>query len=139
MPIKRQALLHEGQIMETTPVVTTKRTVKSRASKATESKVGSKAAATTSAKPVKVKAIAVTKAATPVAKTRVKTPAKPRVKKALTVNSTPSVMAHSEAEILHMIAEAAYYMAEHRCFTPGDELHDWLMAEQEIRSQYQHA
>jgi hypothetical protein len=31
-----------------------------------------------------------------------------------------------------MIAEAAYYRAERRCFEPGHELEDWLAAEGEI-------
>jgi hypothetical protein len=31
-----------------------------------------------------------------------------------------------------MIEEAAYYRAERRGFAPGDELHDWLEAENEI-------
>lgn len=32
----------------------------------------------------------------------------------------------------HMIAEAAYYHAEHRGFQEGDPRQDWLMAEAEI-------
>ncbi len=31
-----------------------------------------------------------------------------------------------------MIAEAAYFLAERRQFTPGYELDDWLAAEQQI-------
>jgi len=31
-----------------------------------------------------------------------------------------------------MIAEAAYLRAEHRGFTPGSEVEDWLAAEREI-------
>jgi hypothetical protein len=31
-----------------------------------------------------------------------------------------------------MIAEAAYYIAEHRGFAPGHELEDWLLAEKQI-------
>lgn len=34
----------------------------------------------------------------------------------------------------HMIAEAAYYMAEHRHFQSGDPLRDWLQAQAEIDS-----
>ncbi len=34
----------------------------------------------------------------------------------------------------HMIAEAAYYMAEHRHFQGGDPLRDWLQAQAEIDS-----
>jgi len=38
-------------------------------------------------------------------------------------------------EIRHaMIAEAAYYLAEKRGFTPGDEMADWVRAEAEIES-----
>ena len=33
------------------------------------------------------------------------------------------------------IAEAAYFCAEHRGFTPGYELEDWLAAEKEIEEQ----
>lgn len=32
----------------------------------------------------------------------------------------------------HMIAEAAYYLAEHRGFQEGDPRQDWLKAESEI-------
>jgi len=31
-----------------------------------------------------------------------------------------------------MIAEAAYYNAEHRGFKPGGELDDWLAAEEQV-------
>jgi hypothetical protein len=31
-----------------------------------------------------------------------------------------------------MIAEAAYYRAEHRAFAPGRELEDWFAAEAEV-------
>lgn len=34
----------------------------------------------------------------------------------------------------HMIAEAAYYIAEHRHFEGGDTIHDWLQAQNEIDS-----
>jgi hypothetical protein len=36
--------------------------------------------------------------------------------------------AHRQA----LIAEAAYFRAEHRGFEPGHELEDWVSAEQEI-------
>jgi hypothetical protein len=32
----------------------------------------------------------------------------------------------------HMIAEAAYFLAEHRSFMGGDPAQDWLQAETEI-------
>jgi hypothetical protein len=31
-----------------------------------------------------------------------------------------------------LIAEAAYFMAEHRGFEPGHEIEDWLCAESQI-------
>ncbi|MCF6235104.1 MAG: DUF2934 domain-containing protein [Gammaproteobacteria bacterium] len=31
-----------------------------------------------------------------------------------------------------MIAEAAYFIAEHRGFTEGNEIEDWLQAEKEV-------
>ena len=34
----------------------------------------------------------------------------------------------------YMIAEAAYYRAERRGFSPGNEMEDWLQAETEIDS-----
>ena len=34
----------------------------------------------------------------------------------------------------HMIAEAAYYIAEHRHFEGGDPIHDWMQAQMEIDS-----
>jgi hypothetical protein len=33
-----------------------------------------------------------------------------------------------------MVAEAAYYRAEHRAFAPGHELEDWCAAEAEINA-----
>jgi sterol desaturase/sphingolipid hydroxylase (fatty acid hydroxylase superfamily) len=39
-------------------------------------------------------------------------------------------------EVQSMVAEAAYYKAEKRGFTPGYEWKDWLDAEREILSQY---
>jgi len=42
------------------------------------------------------------------------------------------VITHEQRE--HMIAEAAYYIAEHRHFEGGDPIHDWLQAQKEIDS-----
>ncbi len=39
------------------------------------------------------------------------------------------------AERMKMIAEAAYYLAEKRGFTGGNELSDWVAAEQQVDSQ----
>ena len=33
-----------------------------------------------------------------------------------------------------VIAEAAYYLSEHRGFVPGHELEDWLAAEKQINA-----
>ncbi len=38
----------------------------------------------------------------------------------------------SESERQQMVATAAYYIAEKRGFNSGDELADWLAAEEEI-------
>ncbi len=38
----------------------------------------------------------------------------------------------SEQERERMIAEAAYFNAEHRGFMPGDPVHDWFLAEKQI-------
>ena len=35
----------------------------------------------------------------------------------------------------HLIAEAAYYIAEHRHFHGGDPIHDWFQAQAEIDRQ----
>lgn len=39
----------------------------------------------------------------------------------------------SEEEIRARIAEAAYYRAEQRGFSPGYEMEDWIEAEREVR------
>lgn len=39
------------------------------------------------------------------------------------------------AEIQHMIAEAAYYLAERRSFAPGFEQEDWATATAEVMAQ----
>lgn len=38
----------------------------------------------------------------------------------------------SAQERHHLISQTAYYIAERRGFTPGDELEDWLKAEAEV-------
>lgn len=40
----------------------------------------------------------------------------------------------TEEQRNHMIAEAAYNMAEHRHFQGGDPIRDWLQAQMEIDS-----
>jgi hypothetical protein len=41
----------------------------------------------------------------------------------------------SESERRHMIAEAAYYLAENRGFADGDPMRDWIAAEAQIEAQ----
>ncbi len=38
----------------------------------------------------------------------------------------------TEVERQALVAEAAYYRAEHRDFAPGHEIDDWVAAEQEV-------
>jgi len=40
------------------------------------------------------------------------------------------------AERQQMISEAAYYLAEQRDFSSGDELGDWLQAESQINASF---
>ena len=44
----------------------------------------------------------------------------------------PAPAAVGPKERYHVIAEAAYFRAEHRGFLPGYELQDWLDAEAEL-------
>ena len=43
----------------------------------------------------------------------------------------------SEAELMEMISEAAYYRAEKRGFSPGLEADDWIHAEAEVMARLQ--
>jgi hypothetical protein len=43
----------------------------------------------------------------------------------------------SEAELMEMISEAAYYRAEKRGFVPGLEADDWVEAEAEVMARLQ--
>ncbi len=45
---------------------------------------------------------------------------------------TPAPAYEADLNLKSMIAEAAYYKAEKRAFTPGNELRDWLEAKREI-------
>lgn len=64
-----------------------------------------------------------------------------RAKKRETLHTTRRMKAPPEAGVpgpvnatdrMAMIAEAAYFLAEKRQFTPGYQLDDWLAAEREI-------
>ena len=51
------------------------------------------------------------------------------------MNSLAPISKLDDEEAKHrMIAEAAYFVAETRGFSPGYELEDWLQAEQEIEA-----
>lgn len=117
--------------METTPNSSSSRTRKTHTKKAADSKSG-KSATKSAVAPVAAKTVV------PAATAPKRTTLKPRGRKA-TATDSQSVIAHSEAELSKMIAEAAYYLAEQRNFASGGELHDWITAEQQIRRQYQHA
>jgi sterol desaturase/sphingolipid hydroxylase (fatty acid hydroxylase superfamily) len=54
------------------------------------------------------------------------------VKFGFTPANPAPVSAEPHLNLNAMIAEAAYYKAEKRAFTPGNELHDWLEAKREI-------
>ena len=58
-------------------------------------------------------------------------------KKPTTTGKTSHPLKHepvviSGSERNHMVSDAAYFLAEHRGFVPGDELKDWALAELEI-------
>lgn len=38
----------------------------------------------------------------------------------------------------HMISEAAYFLAQQRGFVPGQEMQDWLQAEQQVDALVKH-
>ena len=97
--------------MEITPVTPVPRTTKVRNTKATEPKLGKTTTMVT--EPVVTK---------------------PRKRKTVIANA-PS---HAPEALQHMIATAAYYLAEQRCFAPGYEVQDWLAAERQILSTVAH-
>jgi hypothetical protein len=43
----------------------------------------------------------------------------------------------SDAEMMEMVSQAAYYRAEKRGFQPGLEAEDWAQAEAEVRARLQ--
>jgi hypothetical protein len=48
------------------------------------------------------------------------------------MSSVPTIKLSGGVELEAMVAEAAYYKAEHRGFAPGFEMDDWLEAEREL-------
>ena len=59
--------------------------------------------------------------------------ASPKKNRKAKTSSAASVPQQDTAERQVMIAEAAYFIAEHRGFTAGGELSDWLQAEREVQ------
>ena len=87
---------------------------------------------TASAKPV-AKTSAVKKAASAAVATTEKKPAKaPATKRTAAKKTAPPT---SPEHRYHMIATAAYYLAERRGFAGGYEMQDWISAEAEIDTQ----
>jgi hypothetical protein len=67
-----------------------------------------------------------------VAKREVEPAAAPPVVKEAANASAEAAALPSEAELIELISEAAYYRAEKRGFSPGFETEDWLQAEAEV-------
>jgi len=85
----------------------------------------SRAKSTTPAAPESKKPTLTTKTA----RSRKKTVAEP-VMTAPVVETT--VVSYSSDQLRSMIAMAAYYRAESRNFAPGNDMEDWLVAEQQV-------
>jgi len=58
-------------------------------------------------------------------RSRKKPPAEPAIETAVTVGYTSD-------QLRSMIAMAAYYRAQSRNFAPGNDMEDWLVAEQQV-------
>jgi hypothetical protein len=81
-----------------------------------------------------------TKSKRPARKAASKRPATKKAATARVVARRParkpiSERTFSESERRHMIAEAAYYLAEKRGFADGDPTRDWIAAEAQIDAQ----
>lgn len=118
-----------------TSTTSTDLTVKKTSNKdvAGKIKTATKTTATTaSAKPV-AKTSAVKKAVSATVSTTEKKPAKaPAAKRTAAKKTAPPI---SPEHRYHMIATAAYYLAERRGFAGGYEMQDWISAEAEIDAQ----
>ena len=68
---------------------------------------------------------------------KAKPKASPKKVRKANMSSAASIAQQEAAEQQMMIAEAAYFIAEHRGFTAGDELGDWLQAEREVQTSLQ--
>jgi len=65
-------------------------------------------------------------------KTSKVSPKNPVVSKSSSFKTKPTAQ-----ELYEIIAQTAYFKAEHRKFMPGYEESDWLEAEKEIKTLYQ--
>jgi hypothetical protein len=111
--------------MEITPVTPAIRTRKVRTIKAIEPKSGSKAKAPARA--------AASKPTKPAVSAKSGEAPKP-IAKRKTLTKKPVEASKPTSDLTHMIAMAAYFLAEQRHFAPGYELQDWLTAERMIHS-----
>jgi hypothetical protein len=59
----------------------------------------------------------------------------PRAPRRKIAPAAPAPQMPDQAIIDAMVAEAAYYLAEKRCFAPGFEEQDWLTAREQIEAQ----
>ena len=63
-----------------------------------------------------------------------KSPARRPASKRVATRKATASNPLAESERRHMIAEAAYYLAEKRGFSGGDPVSDWIAAEAEIET-----
>ena len=68
---------------------------------------------------------------------KAKPKASPKKGRKAKTSAAASVPQQDAAERQVMIAEAAYFIAEQRGFTAGDQVSDWLQAEREIQTSLQ--
>jgi hypothetical protein len=63
-----------------------------------------------------------------------------KVAKTVTIKRKPKAlaapMAIDTADMSQMIATAAYFIAQQRSFAPGNEVSDWLIAEQQVKAMH---
>ena len=105
-----------------------KKTVVNKAATKTTSE--EKVAIKSVTKPVTAKKAPIGAAAKSIAKSQIKTVAKSPSKSKSAAVATQI----SPAERMKMIAEAAYYLAEARGFSQGNDVNDWVVAEQQVNA-----
>ena len=107
-------------------------TVKKTASTTATSKPATKKVAAESKVSTKTAVTATTKKSEPTKKTPATALAKPASAKKSPAKKVPTV---SPEHRYHMIATAAYFLAERRGFAGGYQMQDWIAAEAEIDAQ----